>query len=128
MAVLILASWSQDPWLPSGHALRMGLDMNLHKALEKLGEDVGTFGGGKARTDAEERDLGELYHHCAFSVSVLSPRSSHRAFLVVVVSARIWLNCYLNDHTYVEAKVVPMILRAKLFLLRTVSAWERVDR
>jgi hypothetical protein len=36
----------------------MGLDMNLHKALEKLGEDVGTFGGGKARTEAEERDLG----------------------------------------------------------------------
>ena len=100
MAVLILASWSQDPWLPSGHALRMGLDMNLHKALEKLGEDVGTFGGGKARTDAEERDLGEPYHRCAFSESVLSPRS-HRAFLVLVVSARIWLNCYLNDHTYV---------------------------
>jgi hypothetical protein len=61
MAVLILASWSQDPWLPSGHALRMGLDMNLHKALEKLAEDTGTFGGGKARTEAEERDLGECH-------------------------------------------------------------------
>jgi hypothetical protein len=58
MAVLILAAWSQDPWLPSGHALRMGLDMNLHKALEKLSEDTGTFGGGKTRTEAEERDLG----------------------------------------------------------------------
>jgi hypothetical protein len=56
MAVLILASWSQDPWLPSGHALRMGLDMNLHKALEKLA-DKGT---GKGRSEAEERDLGEL--------------------------------------------------------------------
>ncbi|KAG7529494.1 hypothetical protein FFLO_05601 [Filobasidium floriforme] len=85
MAVLILASWSQDPWLPSGHALRMGLDMNLHKALEKLGEDVGTFGGGKARTEAEERDL--------------------------VVSARIWLNCYLNDHTVSLGTGRPLMLR-----------------
>lgn len=98
MAVLILASWSQDPWLPSGHALRMGLDMNLHKALEKLGEDVGTFGGGKARTDAEERDLGRS--SLAFFVR---PGLAYIALVLpAVVSARIWLNCYLNDHTYVR--------------------------
>jgi hypothetical protein len=32
----------------------MGLDMNLHKALDKLAD------GTEHRTEAEERDLGEL--------------------------------------------------------------------
>jgi hypothetical protein len=58
MAVLILAAWSQNGWLPSGHALRMGLDMQLHKALEKLADGSGTS-TGKMRTDSEERDLGK---------------------------------------------------------------------
>jgi hypothetical protein len=44
----------------------MSLDMNLHKALDKLAD------ASIPRTDAEERDL--------------------------VVSARIWLNCYVHDH------------------------------
>jgi len=48
----------------------MGLDMNLHKALEKLAEDTGTFGGGKARTEAEERDLGG----CCCNAAMASPR------------------------------------------------------
>jgi hypothetical protein len=59
MAVLILAAWSQNGWLPSGHALRMGLDMHLHKALDKLADGTHTV-TGKTRTEAEERDLGEL--------------------------------------------------------------------
>ncbi|GFZ43370.1 hypothetical protein JCM24511_01090 [Saitozyma sp. JCM 24511] len=66
MAMLILSVWSQNGWLPCGHALRMGLDMNLHRALDKLAD------GNEHRSDAEERDL--------------------------VVSARIWLNCYMHDH------------------------------
>lgn len=65
MAMLILSVWSQNGWLPCGHALRMGLDMNLHRALDKLANV-------ETRTDTEERDL--------------------------VVSARIWLNCYMHDH------------------------------
>lgn len=52
MAMLILSVWSQYGWLPVGHALRMGLDINLHRALDKLSNDEGK------RTDAEERDLG----------------------------------------------------------------------
>lgn len=78
----------------------MGLDMNLHKALEKLGEDVGTFGGGKARTEAEERDLGRS------SLAFLARSGLAYIALVLpaVVSARIWLNCYLNDHTYVRGR------------------------
>jgi len=67
MAMLILSVWSQNGWLPCGHALRGALDMNLHRALDKLvGDQV------QPRTEVEERDL--------------------------IVSARIWLNCYMHDH------------------------------
>ncbi|EKD00167.1 hypothetical protein A1Q2_05510 [Trichosporon asahii var. asahii CBS 8904] len=77
MAMLILSVWSQYGWLPVGHALRMGLDINLHRALDKLSNDEGK------RTEAEERDL--------------------------VVSARIWLNCYLHENLLGTGK--PLMLR-----------------
>ena len=67
MAMLILSVWSQNGWLPCGHALRGALDMNLHRALDRLANDP-----SESRSEADERDL--------------------------VVSARIWLNCYLHDH------------------------------
>lgn len=51
--MLLLAAWSTNGWLPSGHAMRMALDLGLHRALEKLADD-----NNKTRTDAEERDLG----------------------------------------------------------------------
>ncbi|KAI0745663.1 hypothetical protein C8Q76DRAFT_36732 [Earliella scabrosa] len=50
--MLILAAWSTNGWLPSGHAMRMALDLGLHRALEKLADD-----GGKKRSEDEERDL-----------------------------------------------------------------------
>ncbi|KAI0769452.1 hypothetical protein BD413DRAFT_85089 [Trametes elegans] len=50
--MLILAAWSTNGWLPSGHAMRMALDLGLHRALEKLADD-----GGKKRTEEEERNL-----------------------------------------------------------------------
>jgi len=50
--MLLLAAWSTNGWLPSGHALRMALDLGLHRALEKLADD-----SGKHRTQEEERDL-----------------------------------------------------------------------
>jgi len=52
--MLILAAWSTSGWLPSGHAMRMALDLGLHRALEKLAD-----GSGKKRADEEERDLGK---------------------------------------------------------------------
>lgn len=58
MAMLILSVWSQYGWLPVGHALRMGLDINLHRALDKLSNDEGK------RTEAEERDLGLYLCRC----------------------------------------------------------------
>ena len=51
--MLLLAAWSTNGWLPSGHAMRMALDLGLHRALEKLADD-----GGKQRTEEEERNLG----------------------------------------------------------------------
>ncbi|KAF7985037.1 hypothetical protein HWV62_8867 [Athelia sp. TMB] len=50
--MLLLAAWSTNGWLPSGHAMRMALDLGLHRALEKLADDT-----GKQRTEDEERDL-----------------------------------------------------------------------
>ena len=51
--MLLLAAWSTNGWLPSGHAMRMALDLGLHRALEKLADD-----GGKKRSEEEERNLG----------------------------------------------------------------------
>ncbi|KAF8530530.1 hypothetical protein BU17DRAFT_35754 [Hysterangium stoloniferum] len=51
-AMLLLSAWSTNGWLPCGHAMRMALDLGLHRALEKLAD-----GGNKRRTDDEERDL-----------------------------------------------------------------------
>ena len=51
--MLLLAAWSTSGWLPSGHAMRMALDLGLHRALEKLAERT-----EKHRTEEEERDLG----------------------------------------------------------------------
>ncbi len=59
--MLLLSAWSTNGWLPSGHAMRMALDLGLHRALEKLAEH-----GSKKRTDHEERDLG-TYHHVSLS-------------------------------------------------------------
>jgi hypothetical protein len=79
MAMVILSVWSQNGWLPCGHALRMALDMNLHRALDSLADT------SKQRTDKEEREL--------------------------VVSARIWLNVYKNDHLVSLGTAKPLMLR-----------------
>lgn len=54
--MLLLAAWSTNGWLPSGHAMRMALDLGLHRALEKLAEHP-----EKKRSDEEERNLGTLF-------------------------------------------------------------------
>lgn len=50
--MLLLAAWSTNGWLPSGHAMRMALDLGLHRALDKLADS-----NAKQRTSEEERDL-----------------------------------------------------------------------
>lgn len=81
--MLLLAAWSTNGWLPSGHAMRMALDLGLHLALEKLADE------SKKRSPEEERDLGQFYR------THLSPRTTDES---VVVSARIWLCLYAFDH------------------------------
>jgi hypothetical protein len=54
--MLLLSAWSTNGWLPSGHAMRMALDLGLHRALEKLAD--GPSDGHTKRSDEEERDLG----------------------------------------------------------------------
>ncbi|CAE7093934.1 unnamed protein product [Rhizoctonia solani] len=80
-AMLLLSAWSTNGWLPSGHAMRMALDLGLHRALEKLADGPSE---GK-RSEAEERDL--------------------------VVSARIWLCLYWFDHQMSLGTGRPVILR-----------------
>lgn len=53
--MLLLSAWSTNGWLPSGHAMRMALDLGLNRALEKLADGPSE---GK-RSEGEERDLGE---------------------------------------------------------------------
>ncbi|KAF8608925.1 hypothetical protein BDV93DRAFT_433742 [Ceratobasidium sp. AG-I] len=82
-AMLLLSAWSTNGWLPSGHAMRMALDLGLHRALEKLAD--GPSDGTSKRSEAEERDL--------------------------VVSARIWLCLYWFDHQMSLGTGRPVILR-----------------
>lgn len=55
--MLLLAAWSASGWLPSGHAMRMALDLGLNRALEKLAHESDQ---GKQRTEEEERALGMI--------------------------------------------------------------------
>ena len=50
--MLFLAAWSTSGWLPSGHALRMALDLGLHRVLEKLAD-----AGARRQSEEEERHL-----------------------------------------------------------------------
>lgn len=90
--MLLLAAWSTNGWLPSGHAMRMALDLGLHRALEKLADD-----NGKYRTEEEERNLGKTFSCLAdCNINIFS----------AVVSARIWLCLYWFDH---QSVLVPSI-------------------
>lgn len=94
--MLLLAAWSTNGWLPSGHAMRMALDLGLHRALEKLADDT-----GKQRTEDEERDLGKS---CRSGIQS-APN------LLSVVSARIWLCLYYFDHQMSLGTGRPVVLR-----------------
>ncbi len=59
--------------------------MNLHRALDKLAD------GSEPRSEAEERDLGGHFG-CLQDCPLIGG---------LVVSARIWLNCYMHDHLLV---------------------------
>ena len=100
--MLLLAAWSTNGWLPSGHAMRMALDLGLHRALEKLADD-----GGKKRSEEEERNLGAsplLSLYTRAPLIICAPVSA-------VVSARIWLCLYWFDHQMSLGTGRPIVLR-----------------
>ncbi|KAF9793281.1 hypothetical protein BJ322DRAFT_1155023 [Thelephora terrestris] len=80
--MLLLAAWSANGWLPSGHAMRMALDLGLNRALERLAD---SSDHGQRYTEDEQRDL--------------------------VVSARIWLCLYWFDHQMSLGTGRPIVLR-----------------
>lgn len=86
--MLLLAAWSTNGWLPSGHAMRMALDLGLHRALEKLADD-----GAKLRTEDEERELGKCQRIHVLPLSMLiwglqlCPRGSGSACTTSTTSA-----------------------------------------
>jgi hypothetical protein len=84
--MLLLAAWSTNGWIPSGHAMRMALELGLHRALDKLAEEP-----RKRRTEEEERDLGAVF-------PLDLPFLHLSQLLNAVVSARIWLCLYWFDH------------------------------
>lgn len=79
-AMALLAAWGDNGYLATGHAMRMALDLGLHRALQKLGE---INPKGKQRRDEEERDL--------------------------VISARIFLSLYLLDFLLSTGSGKPMM-------------------
>lgn len=68
--MMLLAAWSTNGWLPSGHAMRMALDLGLHRALDKLADD----NSSRHRSQEEERNLG------AYLATDKEPRF-HRGYL-----------------------------------------------
>lgn len=51
--MLLLAAWSPNGWIESGHAMRMALHLGLHLALEKLAD----ASAQQSRNEEEERHL-----------------------------------------------------------------------
>jgi len=83
-AMLVLAAFSQNGWLPSGHAVRLGLDMEINHSFMKLLR--GRMGAGKNPTQLEEeRDL--------------------------VIQARCWFTLYMIEHQMSYGTGRPAILR-----------------
>ncbi|RXW21295.1 hypothetical protein EST38_g4553 [Candolleomyces aberdarensis] len=94
--MLLLAAWSTNGWLPSGHAMRMALDLGLHRALEKLAEDT-----GKQRTEEEERNLAQIYE----TLVPLNGQVNHNAHSVIK-RAGIALDKWWTEHNELHRKTM----------------------
>lgn len=76
--MLLLAAWSTNGWLPSGHAMRMALDLGLHRALDKLADPH-----AKRRSEEEERDLGESCSLSRYGYHLVLPPRFHSLFFLM---------------------------------------------
>ncbi|KAJ9121862.1 hypothetical protein QFC22_002485 [Naganishia vaughanmartiniae] len=83
-SMIVLAAFSDQGWLPTGHAVRMALDMELNHCFMKLLRD--NMGQGKTPDQLEsDRDL--------------------------VVGARVWFCLYMIEHQMSYGTGRPAILR-----------------
>ncbi|KAL1406859.1 hypothetical protein Q8F55_006268 [Vanrija albida] len=83
-AMSILAAFSDNGWLPGGHAVRMALDMGINKSFIKLLRT----GMGKGKTPEELEEERPL-----------------------VVHSRVWFCLYLMEHQMAYGMGRPAILR-----------------
>lgn len=68
-AMILVSGWSENGWLSGGHAVRMALELSMHRAWPRL---VRRMNAGKASDSAEDREL--------------------------VVASRTWFTLYLFEH------------------------------
>jgi len=80
-AMILVSGWSDNGWLSGGHAVRMALEVSLHKAWPKL---LRRIEGNKASDGPEDREL--------------------------VIAARTWFCLYLFEHQMSYGTGRPAIL------------------
>ncbi|CAE6484908.1 unnamed protein product [Rhizoctonia solani] len=88
-AMVLVSGWSTNGWLPGGHAVRMGLEIGMHKAWPRLHKRMRA---GKISVSQEERQL--------------------------VISARTWFVLFLFEHQISFGTGRPAILREDESVLR----------
>ncbi|KAJ1301554.1 hypothetical protein OPQ81_008802 [Rhizoctonia solani] len=88
-AMVLVSGWSTNGWLPGGHAVRMGLEIGMHKAWPRL---LKRMRAGKISVSQEERQL--------------------------VISARTWFVLFLFEHQISFGTGRPAILREDESILR----------
>lgn len=81
-AMVLVSGWSSNGWLPGGHAVRMGLEIGMHKAWPRLYKRMRA---GKISVSQEERQL--------------------------LISARTWFVLFLFEHQISFGTGRPAILR-----------------
>ncbi|CAE6401834.1 unnamed protein product [Rhizoctonia solani] len=81
-AMVLVSGWSTNGWLPGGHAVRMGLEIGMHRAWPRLHKRMRA---GKISVSQEERQL--------------------------VISARTWFVLFLFEHQISFGTGRPAILR-----------------
>ncbi|EJD51772.1 hypothetical protein AURDEDRAFT_111388 [Auricularia subglabra TFB-10046 SS5] len=81
-AMILVSGWSDNGWLTGGHAVRMALELGLHKAWPKLLKRMKL---GRSAASQEEREL--------------------------VISTRTWFTLYLFEHQMSFGTGRPAILR-----------------
>ncbi|KAH9898196.1 hypothetical protein C8Q73DRAFT_639925 [Cubamyces lactineus] len=81
-AMVLVSGWSDNGWLSGGHAVRMAMELSMHKAWPEL---LKRMKAGKATTSAKDRQL--------------------------VVSSRTWFCLYLFEHQMSYGTGRPAILK-----------------